>query len=263
MESVSNAPVSWVAPGVVEVSGLAPGHYVLEMPAANNPGDKGSGRGWYREIDLTNDMEVNAADAPSFANVSGVVIFEGEPRVPKGLAIQIVNPDTREGFRADISDHGEFEFSSDAVRPGRYLVMLENTRGFFLKQITARGAKSAGRYLDISGSGNVRVNAVVARGTGRVDGTAIRDDKPYSGAMVVLVPNDIANSRPLFRRDQSDGDGTFTLPNVVPGQYTVVAIANGWDLEWANPDVLQPYLKRGEAVQVPVDGKLQIKVQVQ
>jgi len=43
----------------------------------------------------------------------------------------------------------------------------------------------------------------------------------------------------------------------------VIAIANGWDLEWANPAVLQPYLKKGETVQVPVGGKMQVKVQVQ
>jgi len=79
----------------------------------------------------------------------------------------------------------------------------------------------------------------------------------------VLVPQDPADNAPLFRRDQSDSDGTFTLPDVVPGQYTVLAIANGWDLDWSNPTVLQPYLKRGAAVQVPPNGKLQVKVQVQ
>ena len=86
---------------------------------------------------------------------------------------------------------------------------------------------------------------------------------PFAGAMIILVPQDPANNAPLFRRDQSDSDGTFTLPNVVPGPYTVIAIANGWDLEWANPAVLQPYLKKGETIQVPAGGKVQVKVQVQ
>ena len=81
--------------------------------------------------------------------------------------------------------------------------------------------------------------------------------------MIVLVPQDPGNNLPLFRRDQSDSDGTFTLANVVPGQYTVLAIANGWDLEWANPTVLQPYLKSAQTVQVPSGGKLDVKVQVQ
>jgi hypothetical protein len=96
-----------------------------------------------------------------------------------------------------------------------------------------------------------------------VDGVALRAGLPFAGAMIVLVPRDAANNSPLFRRDQSDSDGSFTLPNVVPGQYTVLALANGWELEWGNPAVLQPYLKGGEAVQITGDGKLQIEVQVQ
>ena len=56
--------------------------------------------------------------------------------------------------------------------------------------------------------------------------------------MVVLVPRDPEINRDLFRRDQSDLDGTFTLQNVVPGTYTVLAIDNGWDLDWSQPGVI-------------------------
>ena len=94
-------------------------------------------------------------------------------------------------------------------------------------------------------------------------GTATREGEGFAGAMIVLVPQDPKNNLPLFRRDQSDSDGTFTLANVVPGQYSIVAIANGWDLEWANPTALQPYLKNPQAVQVSPGGKLDVKVQVQ
>ncbi len=48
--------------------------------------------------------------------------------------------------------------------------------------------------------------------------------------MIALVPRDPDADRELFRRDQSDLDGTFSLGNVIPGEYTVVAIENGWDL---------------------------------
>ena len=50
---------------------------------------------------------------------------------------------------------------------------------------------------------------------------------------------------------------------MVPGSYTVVAIAHGWDLEWGNPVALQPYLKGGEAIRVTGDGTMEVKVQVQ
>lgn len=66
-----------------------------------------------------------------------------------------------------------------------------------------------------------------------------------------------------FVRDQSDSDGTFTLPEVVPGQYTLLALVNGWDLDWAEPGVLQPYLAKGQAVTVRPNGKLNLTVNAQ
>ena len=125
------------------------------------------------------------------------------------------------------------------------------------------GAKISGRAIEIGSPDNVHLAAIASRGEAQVDGIVVRDGEPFSGAMVVLVPQDPVNNAPLFRRDQSDSDGTFTLSKVVPGQYTVIALANGWDLEWANPTVLHPYLKGGETVQVPPDGRLNVKVNLQ
>jgi hypothetical protein len=85
-------------------------------------------------------------------------------------------------------------------------------------------------------------------------------DKPISGAMVVLVPRDIADNLSLFRRDQSDSDGTFTLPDVVPGLYTAIAIQDRWDMDWAQPEALRPYLAKGTPVQI--DGKQQLEIRV-
>ncbi len=78
--------------------------------------------------------------------------------------------------------------------------------------------------------------------------------------MVVLVPQDPANNRVLFRRDQSDSDGTFSLQNVVPGRYTVIALQNGWDLEWSNPAVLAPYVKDGQSILVDTPRTYEVKV---
>jgi hypothetical protein len=46
----------------------------------------------------------------------------------------------------------------------------------------------------------------------------------------------------LTRRDQSDSDGSFSLRDVVPGQYIVVAIEDGWELDWARPNAMGRYL---------------------
>lgn len=263
LDSVFNAPDSWVAPGVIEISGLSPGHYEVEMPASTGANDKGGGRAWYREVDLSGDADINASDGAGFTTVGGTILFPDAARVPARASIQLSNPDTGETYRSDINEKGRFDFTAEEVRPGHYVVALEAAPGFYLHGLSATGAKVVGRTIEIAGAANVQIKGTASHGAALVQGTALRNDQPYAGAMIVLIPQDPANNSPLFRRDQSDSDGTFNLPSVVPGQYTVIALANGWDLEWANPAVLQPYLKQGERVEVPVDGKLQIKVQVQ
>ncbi len=68
--------------------------------------------------------------------------------------------------------------------------------------------------------------------------------------MVVLVPKNPEANRDRLRRDESDSDGSFSLPNVIPGSYTIIAIENGWDLDWAEPAVLSGYLKNGQTLEV-------------
>ncbi len=74
--------------------------------------------------------------------------------------------------------------------------------------------------------------------------------KAVPGVMIVLVPNSRPAWQALIRRDQSDSDGSFSLRDVVPGQYTVVAIQDGWTLDWTDPQVLTRYLPAGITVTV-------------
>jgi 5-hydroxyisourate hydrolase-like protein (transthyretin family) len=261
LDSVANAPDSWVAPGVIEISGLAPGHYIVEVPASAGVSEKGNTRGWYREIDLAGDADINVSESPGFANVSGVILFP--TRVPARASLQIADVATGESFHSEINQQGEFSFSSDNVRPGHYQVGLDAAGGFSLIKLAATGATVKGRSIEIGSGATVRISGIATQAAANVTGTAMREGEPFSGAMIVLVPQDPRNNLPLFRRDQSDSDGTFTLANVVPGQYSILAIANGWDLEWANPSALQPYLKAAQTIQIPPGGKLDIKVQVQ
>jgi hypothetical protein len=40
------------------------------------------------------------------------------------------------------------------------------------------------------------------------------------------------------------------LRDVAPGSYTLVAIDNGWDLDWSQPGVIAVYAKHGRTIQV-------------
>jgi hypothetical protein len=108
----------------------------------------------------------------------------------------------------------------------------------------------------------VKLTVTTALGEGTVSGLALLKDKPHGGAMIVLVPADPANNHVLFRRDQSNTDGSFILRYVVPGAYTVLAMED-WEIDWMDPDVLKRYLGLGTAVQVQPNGSYDLKVAVQ
>jgi hypothetical protein len=265
LDPIFTSSVSWTGagPGAFDIGGLAPGHYVLEMPVRSGLNENARSRAWYREVDLSGDTELNASESPSLVTVSGSLVFQGAPSVPKGTFLLLSNPVTGESFRGPILEKGQFDFNADQIRPGRYNVLLGNAQGFSLQKCAVTGAKMTGRLLEIGKADSVRLGCLATRGVAQITGVALHDGKPFSGAMIVLVPQDLSDNVPLVRRDQSDSDGSFSLANVVPGSYTVVAITHGWDLEWGNPVALQPYLKGGEAIRVTGDGTMEVKVQVQ
>ena len=142
LEPVSNSPVSRNEPDVLQVMGLAPGHYVIEMSASGPDDAKSASRGWYREIDLVGDADLNAGEAPGFVKISGSVSFEGTTSVPKGSSIVLSNPSTGENFAAPLSDRGQFDFKADAVRPGRYNLLLGEDKGSFSASYRSRARSS-------------------------------------------------------------------------------------------------------------------------
>ena len=50
---------------------------------------------------------------------------------------------------------------------------------------------------------------------------------------------------------------------MLPGRYKIVGIQDGWDLEWANPAVLKPWLDHAATVEVKPSMTYQTTVDVQ
>jgi len=86
----------------------------------------------------------------------------------------------------------------------------------------------------------------VVAGIVNVEGYVKRGDKAAGGAMVALIPKDPQTHLEMFRRDQSDLDGSFTLREVIPGTYTLIAVEDAWGFPWQQPEALQRYLQHGQ-----------------
>ena len=70
--------------------------------------------------------------------------------------------------------------------------------------------------------------------------------------MVLLVPITIEdpNSITVLLRDQTNTDGSFELANIIPGQYILVAIDHGWQINWGDRSTLRRYLMQGVPVEL-------------
>jgi 5-hydroxyisourate hydrolase-like protein (transthyretin family) len=256
---VGVAQASSASPNSYDYSGIAPGHYIVELPDSSRPGRAG----WYKEMDLSGTVELDPGASPSLVSVSGTLALEVTERRPPGqIYIVLANRATSESFITEVKTNGAFEFSESDIRPGTYDLMVQNAPGYQVKTLTATGAQVSGQSIQLTAT-RVQLAVVATHALAHLTGVVLDGDKPYPGAMVVLVPRATGSSPMLFRRDQSDSDGTLNLLEVVPGSYFAIAIADGWDLDWASSSVLQPYLKTATPVEINGEQKLNIKVQLQ
>jgi hypothetical protein len=153
------------------------------------------------------------------------------------------------GAAAIVQSVSGSSFTASAV-PGIWAVRVQGQNGPMpVLSLTAGGQKLAGNRITVQDQ-PLSLVVTVSASTARVEGFARRSDRGFAGAMVVLVPRNLAAIAELARRDQSDSDGSFALLDVAPGDYTVVAIQSGWDLDWADPAVIARYLPDGTAVTV-------------
>jgi hypothetical protein len=249
MEQVP-AQVQQTTDGGSEVVGLAPGQYqfaTMDGTAGGGP-QVGSQIG---EVDLTQGpMEVDAQRSVSEGSILLNLVMENGAKLPAQSTVLLRG--TRPGIdeRQMVDEDGTVTFRG--VPPDDYHFLIFGDNRIWQTIRLEEGGKSLSQDHRLLAAGeSVSLKLVVAGSAKLVEGLAVRDGKPMAGAMIVLVPVDAIQNIDLFRRDQSDLDGTFALPDVAAGRYILVAIENGWTLEWGRPEVLAPFLAKGMPVEVP------------
>lgn len=246
--------------GLVEVTGLPAGKYTLRLPPMPSAGQSGS----VAEFDITqNGQELNLSEGEPVSSVNFSVRASGAP-LPQGLVLALQTQEYKIVRSAPVDAQGRCELID--IPPGRYHVLALTQAGeYAVKSVTVHGNESRGHELEIVAGTTLEAEATVIGGRATVEGTAKRDGRGIAGVMIVLVPADPEAHHELFRRDQSDLDGTFSLASVIPGEYTVVAIENGWDLNWSQPGVITHYAEKGIKLAVPgtVDGPIYLPGPIQ
>ena len=159
--------------------------------------------------------------------------------------------DNSQGLKPIDSEFNLGSFNFAAVPAGRWRLRVERNGASVPVISTAVSSRvSAGNLVTVQDRPLTLVAKVSAEGM-RVEGFAEKNLKGAAGVMVLLVPKAPAAFPDLVRRDQSDSDGSFALRDAAPGEYTVVAIEDGWELDWTRPEVISRYLPGGVVVTVP------------
>jgi hypothetical protein len=249
----------WAGSNIVEVNGLPPGR--LNVTWTWSKGNQSTDHA--RTLQLGNDLEINPSDTASSASVSGVATMDDGSALAPQARLGLRNASAGTAISVLLKPGGEFNFDGQNIDQGTYEVGMPQPSGALVRSISATGAKVSGHTIEIGSARDVRLTVVVSKDGGTVTGLALKKGKPADGVMILLVPQGPEPDASLFRFDQSDSDGSFSLARVLPGKYTVVAIENGWDLEWSDPGVSGKYLAGGQAIQVSSDTKIKVTVNVQ
>ena len=226
-----------VSPGVFEISGVPAGHYEVRF---------GGETSQVSEMDLLHDgQDLGGTTGEPLGKLKATVKLPEDETLPQMYALGLRDARQRIVALQQGTANGQAEFAG--LKAGRYgIVVLAPGKQYSVAHVVG----ALGNEVNLAAGATAEVTAEVAVGVARIEGVVEKNGKPLAGVMVALVPIDPQANVDLFRRDQSDFDGTFTLQGVVPGAYTVVAVEDAWGFEWMKAGVLARYVQHGQPVVV-------------
>jgi hypothetical protein len=234
-----------VGPGVYEVSGIAPGRYTVRAQNSSSGQMEVSA-----DVDLAHDgQELSNTRGEPLSSLKVTIKMPGTEPLPKQYFVGLQDSRLRAvAFRpGDPSGLNTFE----NLAPGKYAIrFVSQGKIYSVVRTISQAGDAPGHYVTVTPGAAVEMAAVLSEGVVNIEGMVHKKDKPVAGVMVSLVPKDPEAHVELFRRDQSDFDGTFLLQGVIPGSYTIVAVEDAWGLDWLQPNVLARYVQHGQELTV-------------
>jgi protocatechuate 3,4-dioxygenase beta subunit len=236
-----------------EFSNVVPGSYYL-YGMVNADGKQCFGR---QAVDVADaDVEgVSLAVTPG-VEIKGRLRIEGQLDANVGsLSVDLAPKIFYVPFAGGRSDSAKSDgtFTIKNASDGDYEINVSNLPdNYFLKAARLDGVDvlSTGITIDTKQAPG-SLDVLISPNGASLDGEIAKDQQPFQGATVALVPDPPRRGeRRLFRTTTTDQNGHFVLQGLPPGDYKVFA----WEKVEAgaitSSEFLQPYEKLGESVHI-------------
>jgi Carboxypeptidase regulatory-like domain len=235
----------------IQIEGLPPGRIDVLWTA-------GTGKNAVERLTSLN-FTGKVEDDPASTVVRGVINGEGGAKAA-GMKVELEYASGGKPLTATVGEKGEFEFREEMMH-GVYSVEVPQMAGAVLG-VRATGASVTGNGVEIQPGRDVELK-VSASLPGRVRGRAMKSGSAAEGAFVALVPEGFEEENNLMRVDQTDSDGTFQLGEIVAGEYTLIAVEDGWDGDWKSAEFLRRFVGRGKKVEIGAGAVVNAEIEVQ
>jgi protocatechuate 3,4-dioxygenase beta subunit len=241
--------------GNFEIRGIMPGSYSV---IAQSYEEKDKKRTMARV-----DVEVGNTD------VEGVLLtlrpgveIPGQVRLDSGadlknshLRLFLAPRETTMGFGGGGSGgevKPDLSFALTDVADGDYTVRVVGlSEELYVRSIRLGGRDVLNDGLSVRGRGGL-LEISLSSGASQIDGQVNDDhDQPFTGARVVLVPDESHRSRSdLFHSSTTDQYGHFSIRGIPPGKYSVFAWESLDEGAYQDPEFLRAYQDLGKSVEV-------------
>lgn len=256
-------------------AGSLQGAHGVSLVTRGTAGPPASGRVSLSVADKDiDDVVVNLATA---VTVSGHFTWDGAEAPPTGVGpnltvrLEPADADLSVGLRSRQTARGPNEVVPvpvplviDSVLPGRYVFGNVSVGRFFVEAIEWRGRDLLNMPLEVDGSSDItgviirmtsKTNTVT--GSVRIDGGAVAT----TGAVMAFpaspsVWRNFGLSAVLFKIVSILADGTYAVPNLVPGEYLLAAVPDSDRTKWIDPDYLASIAGLATRIQVTPGSKV-------
>jgi len=163
-----------------------------------------------------------------------------------------------------VKPDGTFAFTE--VPEGTYSVdLFPAPDGFYLKSARQGSEDVLEGGLRISrGQAPPRtLDLTLSPSAGQIEGTVLKQQQPFAGAVVVLVPEPKRRSQArYFSNVETDQFGRFALRNIAPGIYQLFAWEEIEGGVYMDPDFLRKYEHSGKSVRLEEGARLSVQLEV-